>query len=222
MELDDNSKRRLATAIGSCTVVILSIALRFWCKLSQKIPLRAEDWWILVVLPEYAAATAVDIWGLFKGSTGKEFSEVAVALLTSPSPENVTSLENYLKALYIGYFISTFGLTCIRLSLCCLYRHIFSTPEFRMRSTIVIGVSLAWFITAFVVSLVVCIPLDAFWHPLEPGRCLNFSLYFLLIGVFETVIDAAVLALPVAAVFKVQLPLKTRVIVSSIFLLGVL
>jgi hypothetical protein len=49
---------------------------------------------------------------------------------------------------------------------------------------------------------------------------LNFNLYFLLGGVFETVIDACILALSVRAVFGVQLPLKTRVSVTSIVLLG--
>lgn len=83
-----------------------------------------------------------------------------------------------------------------------------------------IGLSIAWLISAFVVGVVYCIPLDKFWHPFKPGRCLNFNLFYLLIGVFETVIDIAILVLPVRATFKVQLPLKTKLIVSSIFLVG--
>lgn len=83
-----------------------------------------------------------------------------------------------------------------------------------------IGISIAWFISAFVVGLVYCIPLDKFWHPFKPGHCLDFNLFYLLIGVFETVIDVVILILPVRATFNVQLPLKTKLLVSSIFLLG--
>jgi hypothetical protein len=83
-----------------------------------------------------------------------------------------------------------------------------------------IGVSLAWFTAGFVVAFVYCIPLDKFWHPFKPGRCLDFNLFYLLIGVFETVIDIVILILPVRATFNVQLPLKTKLLVSSIFLLG--
>lgn len=83
-----------------------------------------------------------------------------------------------------------------------------------------IGLSVAWLISAFIVGLVYCIPLDKFWHPFAPGRCLNFNLFYLLIGVFETVLDIIILVLPVRATFRVQLPLKTRILISSIFLLG--
>ncbi|KAH6658462.1 hypothetical protein BKA67DRAFT_656653 [Truncatella angustata] len=241
MQLDQNSKDRLATAIVCTVLVISSILLRLWCKISFRAGLHLEDWLMLMVMFAYVGASAVDIWGLFKGASGKEITEIAAALLLNPSPENAATLENYLKvtissrllshyhlratkevkALFIGAFISPIGLTCIRISICLFYMRIFSTKAFRTRSMIVICVSIAWLISAFVVSLCFCFPLEKFWNPIKPGRCIDINLYFLLIGVFETVLDTAVLALPVRAIFKVQLPLKTRLLVSGIFLLGI-
>lgn len=83
-----------------------------------------------------------------------------------------------------------------------------------------IGLSVAWFISAFVVGVVYCMPLDKFWHPFKDGRCLNFNLFYLIIGIFETVIDFTILVLPVRATFKVQMPMKTKFLVSGIFLIG--
>jgi hypothetical protein len=82
------------------------------------------------------------------------------------------------------------------------------------------GISTAWFIAAEVASLLMCIPIDSFWHRMTPSRCLNFNLFSLIIGIFDIVIDTAILILPVRAVLSLQMPTRTKVLVSGIFLLG--
>lgn len=82
------------------------------------------------------------------------------------------------------------------------------------------GVATAWFIGVQIANLCICLPIDIFWHRTKPGRCLNFNLFYLVAGITETVIDAAILALPIRAVFTVQIALKTKLLVSGIFLLG--
>jgi hypothetical protein len=82
------------------------------------------------------------------------------------------------------------------------------------------GISIAWFIAAEVASLLMCIPIDSFWHRMTPSRCLNFNLFSLIIGIFDIVIDTAILILPVRAVLSLQMPTRTKVLVSGIFLLG--
>ncbi|KAI8625241.1 hypothetical protein F5Y19DRAFT_479749 [Xylariaceae sp. FL1651] len=230
MDFDGYSKRRLATAIVSSVAVISFIFLRFWrlvylpkiggCSPYYQHILEQQQQIYGVSSSFYDDSTGLMSVGLFKGSTNKELVEVIALLQSSPTLEHVAALENYLKGLYIDYFLSVFILTCIRLSICCLYRYIFTSQKFRSRSTMVIGISVAWFIAAFIVSFAICVLLDVYWSRSKPGHCLNFNIYFLLIGVFETLIDVAILALPLAAIFKIQLPLKTRFFVSSIFLLG--
>ncbi|KAI1151633.1 hypothetical protein F4825DRAFT_476841 [Nemania diffusa] len=220
VDLTDEGRRRLTTSIVAGTIVVLSVALRFWCKFILKSGIYADDWWILAAVPIYLGAVADDIWGVFNGISGEDSAQIIAMLLQNPSPALVLALEVYLKSLYIGFVLNLFLLTSIRISICLLYRRIFSTPEFRVKSLVMIGISIAWFISAFVVGLVYCIPLDKFWHPFKPGHCLDFNLFYLLIGVFETVIDVVILILPVRATFNVQLPLKTKLLVSSIFLLG--
>ncbi|KAF3026726.1 hypothetical protein E8E14_014762 [Neopestalotiopsis sp. 37M] len=221
MQLDQKSEHRLAAAIVCTVIVIASILLRIWCKIKFRSGLHLEDWLMLSVMFAYMAATAVDIWGLFKGASGEELAEV-VALVKNPSPENAATLDNYLKALFIATFISPIGLTFIRISVCLFYRRIFSTKAFRTRSMIMIWVCVAWLIPAFVVSLCLCFPLEKFWNSLLPGQCIDFNMYYLIIGIFETLLDFAILVLPVRAIFQVQLPLKKQLMLAGIFLLGII
>ncbi|KAI1773036.1 hypothetical protein F4818DRAFT_131356 [Hypoxylon cercidicola] len=239
MDLTDSGKQRLETSIIAGTLVVLAVAIRFWCKISLKSGIHSEDWWILAAVPIYLGAVADDIWskleslststaipycqyvkGVFNGISGQDSKQVITTLLQNPSPELILALENYLKALYIGFVLDLFLPTFIRISICLLYQQIFATPSFRIGSIIMIGLSVAWFISAFVVGIVYCIPLDKFWHPFKDVRCLNFNLFHLLIGIFETVIDIAILVLPVRATFNLQMPMKTKLLVAGIFFLG--
>ncbi|KAJ2980435.1 hypothetical protein NUW58_g459 [Xylaria curta] len=219
--LTDSGRQRLTTSIVAGTIVVLSVALRFWCKLKLKGGVHAEDWWILAAVPIYLGAVADDIWGLLNGISGENLDDIIVALLQNPPPELVLAFETYLKSLYIGYVLYIFLVTTIRFSILLLYRRIFSTPRFRLQTLIMMGVSLAWFITSIVFAFTYCIPLEKFWRPLAPGRCLNFNLFYFVIGILETAIDLIILVLPVRATFAVQLPLRTKFFVSGIFLLGI-
>ena len=69
-------------------------------------------------------------------------------------------------------------------------------------------------------NFVVCIPLDAYWNRLKPGKCLNFKLYFVATGVLDIILDFTVLLLPIRRAFKLQLPLRTQCVVAGIFALG--
>ncbi|KAI0838735.1 hypothetical protein F5Y06DRAFT_296344 [Hypoxylon sp. FL0890] len=106
------------------------------------------------------------------------------------------------------------------MSICLFYRQIFMTPQYRILSLMMMIAATAWFIAITVFNFCYCIPIDLFWHLTKPGRCLNYDLFYLIAGIVETVIDVGIVALPIRAVFTVQLALKTKVIVSGIILLG--
>ena len=115
--------------------------------------------------------------------------------------------------LYVTFFLA-------KISVCLMYRRIFSTQPFRKLCLGLMIISTLYFIAAQVTNLCTCIPIDSFWHRLQPGKCLNFNLFSLIIGIFDILIDAIILALPVRAVSSLQLPARTKAIVSGIFLLG--
>ncbi|KAJ3579123.1 hypothetical protein NPX13_g1446 [Xylaria arbuscula] len=102
VDLTDSGKQRLETSIIAGTLVILAVAIRFWCKLSLKSPVNSEDWWILAAIPVYLGAVADDIWGLYRGISGENQEQIIATLLQNPSPELILALETYLKVYQPG------------------------------------------------------------------------------------------------------------------------
>ncbi|KAK8032065.1 hypothetical protein PG990_001799 [Apiospora arundinis] len=220
MELTQNGRDRLIASIATSVVVLSSVFLRFWCKLLIKDGIHLDDWVMLSTVPIYVIAYASIIWGIFNGGKGRPMSELVAAATLDPSPENTSVVETYFKSLFVCMCTSPWGLAAIKISLCLWYQRIFVTESFRRKSTAVIAISVACLITSFIVDLCICTPISRFWDPLQPGRCINGNLFFLLICIGETLLDITVMVLPVRAISFVQIPLKTKLIVACIFLLG--
>lgn len=82
------------------------------------------------------------------------------------------------------------------------------------------AVSTAWVIGSILGVCFNCSPVNHFWNRLEPGTCLNFNTYAVATGVVELVIDMTILALPIRTVFTLQMPMRTKVMLASLFMLG--
>ncbi|KAK7911167.1 hypothetical protein PG985_013648 [Apiospora marii] len=220
MELTQSGKDRLIASIAACTIALASTWLRWCCKHITKSGMHLEDWIMILSLPVFIAAAASSIWGLYDGGGGRPPNELVAAAALSPTPENMAAMEHYFKATYIGLSTSPFVLSAVRVSLCLLYRRIFATASFRRKSTIVMALCIAYQIANSIVNLCMCVPLSKFWNRLQAGQCINGDLFFLLVCIVETLLDVVVLVLPARAVFFVQIPLRTKLIVAGIFLLG--
>jgi hypothetical protein len=115
------------------------------------------------------------------------------------------------------YLVASFT---AKMSLLSLYRRVFDTPGYRQIALGIMVVSTLWFIGAMIGNFVICIPFDSFWNRLKPGKCLNFNIYALAIGVIEVVLDAVTLALPLRVVLGLHVPTHKKVALTGIFLLG--
>ncbi|GAB1316522.1 Rhodopsin domain-containing protein [Madurella fahalii] len=224
VHLEENGQRYLATLIVCNAIAVAATIMRVWCKLVQRNSsvrsLHADDWFIIAATASYLGAASAAYWGLFTGSQGMEIGEITADLMASPSPVKVKKMQNYLESLFIGITILYLCFFLAKISVCLMYRRIFSTPQFRKACLILMAVSTAWFIATQVANLVMCIPIESFWIRTMPGRCLNFNLFSLITGIADIVIDTAILLLPVRAVISLQMPRRTKIMVSGIFLLG--
>jgi hypothetical protein len=149
-----------------------------------------------------------------------EIGEMTEDLMSAPSLDKLLRIQNYLKSLFIGNTVVTLAIYLAKISVCLLYRRLFSTQPFRKLCFILMVISTMWFIAATVINLVTCIPVDSFWNRLKPGRCINFNTFSLGVGILDILIDVIILILPVRAVTSLQLPTRTKAMVSGIFLLG--
>ena len=67
-----------------------------------------------------------------------------------------------------------------------------------------------------------CVPVHKLWHPEIPGKCIDQYKFFIGQATPNIVTDALLLVLPLWPVSKLQMPRTQKIIVSCIFLLGIL
>ncbi|KAK0614989.1 hypothetical protein B0T17DRAFT_510807 [Bombardia bombarda] len=224
-DLTYQGKRNFAACISCLVVVSFAVALRFWCKVSSKLGLHLDDWWILAALIFNYAGSVGALWGLLGGIDGKEIPHVLAEFSTySPSTQERLGhgIENFLESIWLGYF---FGITCLytaKISVLLMYRRIFSIPKFQKVCLVFMILTTAWYLMSALPMFFVCTHIEGFWRRLRPGTVchLDFNLYSSSTGMVEVILDAAILTLPIRALHSLSMKTKTRCFVSCMFLVG--
>jgi hypothetical protein len=68
-----------------------------------------------------------------------------------------------------------------------------------------------------------CVPLQAVWDPRIKGKCFQHEIVMWYVnGIVHIVIDLAIIVMPLPIVWKLQLPLAQKLLLSGIFGLGFL
>lgn len=109
-------------------------------------------------------------------------------------------------------------ITACKISILCLYRRIFSVPAFLHLSG-AFGVAIvAWGIAGVLVGVFICDPPRKFWHPTVPGHCNNFDIAFIVMEMFEIVLDVVQFILPIHMISSLKLSPRNKIILLFIFL----
>lgn len=81
-------------------------------------------------------------------------------------------------------------------------------------------------VVCYVVSAVfltaMCKPRKKIWNPMMSGHCFNSVAVYQATAIFNVISDFTILFLPIPSLWKLQLPLKTRLGLMAIFATGVL
>lgn len=67
-----------------------------------------------------------------------------------------------------------------------------------------------------------CKPIKKQWSPATPGHCINQADLYIPSGALNVLSDLTILAVPLAAISKLQAPIKTKIAAGSLFSIGVL
>ena len=107
-----------------------------------------------------------------------------------------------------------------KISQLVLYRRIFTDSSFQeLVKAAIISVA-AWTVTAFLLTLLQCVPINASWDNNVHGRCINKSAFWIAYAILNILTDVAVLGIPIPQIRRLQLPLGQRCQVYFLFLLG--
>ncbi|KAL6713733.1 hypothetical protein ACLMJK_008225 [Lecanora helva] len=185
------------------------VLLRFLIRMKSKIPLAADDWWVLISLTLFWGTVGAEVWFVTQIRRHPE-----------PEPELVGEIR---KMIYAVSFLPGSTTAAAKLSFLCLYRRLFPVELFRRQCSVVkFFVVLGWgvYMTGFYLQ---CRPINAAWDPDAGGakkQCINIAALFLGFEIFSCVLDVVMIVLPVGMVRGLRMPRGQKVAVGSIFCMG--
>ncbi|KAL5390290.1 hypothetical protein DPSP01_001862 [Paraphaeosphaeria sporulosa] len=105
-------------------------------------------------------------------------------------------------------------------SVILLYMRIFIGHRFRLLCSCALAIVIGSGIATVFATIFQCVPLERSWNKTVEGKCIDSSAFWIANAVINISTDVIVLALPVHEVIKLQLRLRERIMLHSVFLLG--
>lgn len=112
------------------------------------------------------------------------------------------------------------GLGVIKTSILLYYAAIFTIRTFRIATWIMLGIIWSWTIAYFFSHLFACTPVTVFIEAYYGNKCFNQNPMFLSVAISGTIIDFMIWSMPMPVIMGLHLPLKQRIGVVAILLLG--
>lgn len=113
------------------------------------------------------------------------------------------------------------GFGLVKSSILLFYKSIFSTVRsFRLAVNVMLGVVTAWTISYFFSNLFTCYPVTALIESFYGNKCIDAVPMWLSVVATDLIVDVAILIMPIPMVLRLQLPLKDRLGVLGMLLLG--
>ena len=134
--------------------------------------------------------------------------------------QTMALLLTYRQTMYAGYQIYGVAVTLIKISILLFYRRIFTTKQFRQRTNIIGALVVAWLIVNNLTAALQCRPVRKAWDIEIPGHCFSAISYITGVHATNLTLDIVILALPVSAVWRLQMSFAKKISVIGIFLLG--
>ncbi|MCJ1466209.1 hypothetical protein MMC07_004828 [Pseudocyphellaria aurata] len=129
------------------------------------------------------------------------------------------TLRVLLKALLATQFAWSVSVALVKLGILLFYLRIFNTKEDRLATFFMMGVAMCWMLSAVVGGCFQCRPLSSTWTH-RPADCNARVRFWVAIGISHIVIDILILLLPVRMVWKLLVPLTTKIGLYFLFGLG--
>lgn len=127
-----------------------------------------------------------------------------------------------LQVLFASFVLYALSITIVKISILQLYRRVFTIQPFRNLIYIVGGMCLIWFIVVIGVCLFQCRPIVAAWDRTVVGKCMDLKVLYYGITISNMILDVIINLMPVKMIWKLQLPLKQRVLLLCIMLVGIM
>ncbi|KAJ0369980.1 hypothetical protein COL154_001786 [Colletotrichum chrysophilum] len=113
------------------------------------------------------------------------------------------------------------GTIFIKFAILWMYTRIFATAQFKRWSRILMGVVGAYGVAFLILFMSRCTPMSQQWAPVEGGHCRDITIDQIVSVTINIVVDIAMTALPMPALWGLQMPLRNKVAVTAMFGMGI-
>lgn len=118
----------------------------------------------------------------------------------------------------------TLAITLIRCSIAILLLRIFSAANWlRWSLYFCIFLNVAWLIFIFIDAATICQPFAMNWDTSIPGgHCADKTTHFIVMGIWGVINDVLLWVLPQAVVWRLNMHISQKIVLSVVFALGLL
>ena len=120
----------------------------------------------------------------------------------------------------IAEVLYSLALFIVKLSMLFLLHRIFPTRPIRYASCITGSVISVYTLVQILCIILHCIPLTALWDPTVPAQCIKVGEVMLVLGIFNSITDVAILIMPMPELWKLRITRKQKLQITFTFLLG--
>ncbi|KAH8687907.1 hypothetical protein BGZ60DRAFT_559127 [Tricladium varicosporioides] len=208
---DSNDRSVYAQLFTMGPIATIAVALRFVARYKSKLALGLDDLFAVLAVVCYWVYIGLSLWGIRDGGHSKP-------LLTLQLNELIVSL----KVLYWGVMFTPATISSAKLSVLFFYYRIFKVNKnFKIAWSILLFVTVAWFLATFILAIFKCTPITAAWNPfLVTTNCINLQRAFLISETINCITDFFIVCLPIAMIRTLRLSSSLKAGISVIFLLG--
>jgi hypothetical protein len=133
---------------------------------------------------------------------------------------------DFFKLLMVNNCAYAFGQVTVKISLCLLYRQLFTSPKLHKIIDITIVYSILWGVAFIGVAIFSCRPIHAFWdftlQALPTTYCINNRAWYLGQAIPNILTDIVVLCMPIKQIWGLKLGQKSKLVLVFVFALGIL
>ncbi|KAI0516711.1 hypothetical protein F5B22DRAFT_655869 [Xylaria bambusicola] len=207
----------LATVFGFLAVT--SVFLRFWTRKFSKTRFGVDD---ALIIPAALGVVGIAVT-MIVGTAIGDMAQHQTNVIGPHGPVFTVVLANYEKCNYILQILPLISLGLSKTSVLFFYRRIFHVhPRFLVVNTVLIVLVAAWATAFLFATIFQCKTPATLWHSFEYARigCVQTLPFYYAVSISGFITDLLILVSPLPLIHTLQMPLKSRIAVSCILLLG--
>ncbi|MCJ1452008.1 hypothetical protein MMC28_002348 [Mycoblastus sanguinarius] len=208
--MGDSPGEMYALSVLLTLLALLAVLLRLHARRIKRVEFAWDDYLIVLAL---AFTTATGVCMVIGAAIGDLGSHTLVMSNGHPVFDHHT--EVFLQIAYASQLTQTLAVG---------FTNIFVVNRFAKFGWAMIGLVIAWTGAFFISNLLQCWPISANWNltASETTNCVHTTNMYLAQAWSDVFMDVVILSLPIPCIWNLQMPVKRKIAISAMFLLGAL